>query len=178
MGGTPVWPGTSYPLGATYDGSGVNVAVFSEVAEAVEVLLLDPYAKAVEGEVRWDPAMHPAVIEHLVGLGITAVELLPVHQFVDEATGHAKSLMVFLNGDGLPDRTTRGERVVDTSFLLLLNAHHGPLTFTLPPASFGDAWALVVDTALDVPVDPPVLKPGDTIDLVDRSVVVLRRHDG
>jgi isoamylase len=27
---------------------------------------------------------HPAVIEHLVGLGVTAVELLPVHQFVSE----------------------------------------------------------------------------------------------
>ncbi len=27
---------------------------------------------------------HPAVIDHLLGLGVTAVELLPVHQFVDE----------------------------------------------------------------------------------------------
>ena len=28
-----VWPGTSYPLGATYDGAGTNFSVFSEVAE-------------------------------------------------------------------------------------------------------------------------------------------------
>ena len=28
---------------------------------------------------------HPAVIDHLVGLGVTAVELLPVHHFVDES---------------------------------------------------------------------------------------------
>ncbi|MBO0851856.1 MAG: glycogen debranching enzyme GlgX, partial [Pseudonocardia sp.] len=27
---------------------------------------------------------HPAVVEHLLGLGVTAVELLPVHAFVDE----------------------------------------------------------------------------------------------
>jgi isoamylase len=27
---------------------------------------------------------HPAVIEHLVGLGITAIELMPVHQFVSD----------------------------------------------------------------------------------------------
>ena len=27
---------------------------------------------------------HPAVIEHLLSLGVTAVELMPVHQFVDE----------------------------------------------------------------------------------------------
>jgi glycogen operon protein len=212
-----LWPGTAYPLGATWDGGGTNFAVFSEAAEAVELclfgegdggpraetrveltevdgfvwhgylpdvgpgqrygyrvhgpytpatghrcnpakLLLDPYGKAVDGEVRWneavfgyrfdDPASpnttdsapfmpvnvvinpffdwgddrppripyhetviyeahvrgltkrhpdlpaeergtyaglaHPAVIEHLTGLGVTAVELMPVHQFVSE----------------------------------------------------------------------------------------------
>jgi len=207
-----LWPGRSYPLGATYDGAGVNFAMFSEVAELVEVclidgtgaeerialreidgfvhhgylpglqpgqrygyrvhgpwepaaghrcnphkLLLDPYAKAVEGQIDGDEALfsyhfadgsfndldslghtmlsvvvnpffdwgadrppghgyhetviyeahvkgltmtfpdipdgirgtyaalgHPAVIDHLKGLGITAVELMPVHQFVQD----------------------------------------------------------------------------------------------
>ncbi len=106
-----VWPGNPYPLGATYDGSGTNFAIFSEVAEAVFLclfddgeetkkieleerdgfvwhcylpvigpgqrygyrvhgpynpsrglwcnphkLLLDPYAKAVDGEIDWDQA--------------------------------------------------------------------------------------------------------------------------
>lgn len=36
-----VWPGVSYPLGAVWDGTGVNFAVFSENAEAVEVCLFD-----------------------------------------------------------------------------------------------------------------------------------------
>jgi len=36
-----VWPGTPYPLGATYDGAGTNVALFSEVAESVELCLFD-----------------------------------------------------------------------------------------------------------------------------------------
>src|ERR1700709_286268 len=36
-----VWPGTAYPLGATYDGSGTNFALFSEVAERVELCLFD-----------------------------------------------------------------------------------------------------------------------------------------
>ena len=36
-----VWPGTPYPLGATYDGSGTNFALFSEVADAVELCLFD-----------------------------------------------------------------------------------------------------------------------------------------
>ena len=107
-----VWPGTAYPLGATFDGTGTNFALFGEQAERVELclladdltetrveltevdgyvwhcylphiqpgqkygyrvhgpydpaggnrfnankLLLDPYAKAVEGQIDWDPAL-------------------------------------------------------------------------------------------------------------------------
>ena len=36
-----VWPGTAYPLGATYDGAGTNFSVFSEVADKVELCLID-----------------------------------------------------------------------------------------------------------------------------------------
>jgi isoamylase len=208
-----MWPGAAYPLGATWDGSGTNFALFSEVADGVQLclfdadgsetrldltevdgfvwhcylpavgpgqryayrvtgpydpkqgqrcnpakLLLDPYGKAVDGTVRWDPALfdyqpdnpatrsdldsapvmprnvvtspyfdwtgdrppripyhetviyeahvrgltmrHPGVpaelrgtysgiasqpvIEHLTRLGITAIELMPVHQSVPE----------------------------------------------------------------------------------------------
>ncbi len=207
------WPGSAYPLGAAFDGSGTNFALYSEAAQSVELclfddagveqrvalgevdgyvwhaylpgvlagtrygyrvtgdydpahglrcnpakLLLDPYAKAVEGQVRWaqadfgyefgDPerrndddsapdamkgvvvdqafdwsadrpprtpydrtvvyeahvrgltmrhpavpasvrgtfaaVAHPAIIEHLHALGVTAVELMPVHQFVQD----------------------------------------------------------------------------------------------
>ena len=210
-----LWPGSFFPLGATYDGSGTNFAVFSEVAERVELclfepdgsetrvdlpettaqvwhgyapgvgpgqrygfrvhgpfepreglrchpskLLLDPYATAVEGEVDWNQSLftyrfddpdgpmcdldsgphmpkgvvtspyfdwahdrpprtpwnetvvyevhvkgftqrhpdipeelrgtyaglgHPAAIEYLTALGVTAVELLPVHQFIQDS---------------------------------------------------------------------------------------------
>ncbi|SDZ45101.1 glycogen operon protein [Micromonospora pattaloongensis] len=208
-----VWPGERYPLGATYDGTGTNFAIFSEVAEAVELclfdadgterrvrlpevdayvwhgyvpgvepgqrygfrvygpydpangarcnphkLLLDPYAKAIDGDVNWHPAVygyefddparmseadsapylpksvvvnpyfdwgndapprvpyhysviyeahvrgltmrhpdvpeplrgtyagvaHPAVIDHLTKMGVTAIELMPVHHFVHD----------------------------------------------------------------------------------------------
>ncbi len=34
-------PGKPYPLGATYDGTGVNFALFSEVATKVELCLID-----------------------------------------------------------------------------------------------------------------------------------------
>ena len=214
-----VWPGRPYPQGATWDGQGVNFAIFSENGTGVELclfdradsgrptdrinlrertdliwhcylpdagpgqlygyrvdgpyapseghrfnrhkLLLDPYANAVSGTIRWsdalygyrvghpdqdlsfddrdsagdlpkcvvvDPAfswgddrspgtpwnrtiiyechvkgltrLHPAipedirgtyralaydpVVDHLQSLGVTAIELMPIHQFVDD----------------------------------------------------------------------------------------------
>ena len=208
------WPGKAYPLGATYDGTGTNFAVFSEVADKVELclfeddgsescvplmevdafiwhgffpevqpgqrygyrvhgdydpasgkrcnatkLLLDPYAKAIDGSFDWDQSLfsynfgdpdsrndddsaahmpkcvvinpffdwgvdrppghdyadsviyeahvkgltqlhpdiperirgtyagiaHPAVIEHLQKLGVTAIELMPVHHFANDS---------------------------------------------------------------------------------------------
>jgi glycogen operon protein len=36
-----VWPGHSYPLGTTWDGAGVNFALFSEQASKVELCLFD-----------------------------------------------------------------------------------------------------------------------------------------
>ena len=109
-----IWPGSAYPLGATFDGSGTNFALFSEVAERIELclfdgsggaetrveltevdgfvwhcylpsvqpgqrygyrvhgpydperglrcnpnkLLLDPYGKAIDGDVRWNAAIY------------------------------------------------------------------------------------------------------------------------
>ncbi len=215
------WPGQPYPLGATFDGSGTNFAIFSEVADAVELclfddpetpgddlvetrvplaevdafvwhcylpsvqpgqrygfrvhgpwnpeagqrcnpakLLLDPYAKATHREIEWDQSLfsytfgdpdsrndedsaahmtlgvvinpffdwegdrhprveyndtviyeahvkgltqlhpevpdelrgtyaglaHPAITTHLTKLGVTAIELMPVHQFIQDST--------------------------------------------------------------------------------------------
>jgi isoamylase len=43
-----VWPGVPYPLGATYDGRGVNFAVFSEAATSIELCLFDEQRPKVE----------------------------------------------------------------------------------------------------------------------------------
>ena len=215
------WPGNAYPLGATFDGSGTNFAIFSEAAHKVELclfdddgneervrlheqdahvwhaylphvqpgqqygyrmhgdydpasgsrcnpakLLLDPYAKATTGDIDWDQSLfsynfgdpdsfndldsaphmmkggvinpyfdwagdrkpgipynesliyeahvkgltelhpdvpeeirgtyagiaHPAIVEHLKRLGVTAIELMPVHQFVQDSTLIEKGL--------------------------------------------------------------------------------------
>jgi glycogen operon protein len=216
-----LWPGTAYPLGATFDGNGTNFALFSEIADGVELclfdedltetkveltevdgyvwhgylpgvqpgqrygyrvsgpwdpdkglrcnpakLLLDPYAKATCDDIRWGQSLfsydfespdeintedsakdtmhgvvvnpffdwsgdrlprtplaetviyeahvkgltelhpdvpeeqrgtyggiaHPSVIAHLQKIGVTAIELMPVHQFVNDDTLQQKGL--------------------------------------------------------------------------------------
>ena len=55
----------------------------------------------------------------------------------DWESGFAKSVAVYLNGQGIPDLDERGQRVTDDSFVLCFNAHHEPIEFTLPPKEFG-----------------------------------------
>ena len=63
----PVWPGTPYPLGATYDGVGTNFSLFSEVAEAVDLCLID--RDGHERRIRLDE-----VDGHAARLGLDEVE--------------------------------------------------------------------------------------------------------
>jgi glycogen operon protein len=59
----------------------------------------------------------------------------------------SKTITVFLNGYGIPERDPLGERIVDDSFLLLFNASHEPVTFTMPDKPYGRMWDVVLDTA-------------------------------
>ena len=45
-----VWPGQPHPLGATWDGAGVNFAIFSEHATSVELVLFDSRRSKMESE--------------------------------------------------------------------------------------------------------------------------------
>ncbi|MGH7706776.1 MAG: glycogen debranching protein GlgX [Vulcanimicrobiaceae bacterium] len=47
----PVLPGRPYPLGATWNGAGVNFALFSENAEKVELCLFDPRGRREIGRI-------------------------------------------------------------------------------------------------------------------------------
>jgi isoamylase len=51
MASPRVWPGTPYPLGATWDGRGVNFAIFSAHAEKVELCLFDPQGQHEQGRI-------------------------------------------------------------------------------------------------------------------------------
>ncbi|HWM03256.1 MAG TPA: glycogen debranching protein GlgX [Actinophytocola sp.] len=65
----------------------------------------------------------------------------------DWANDHLRAIAIYLSGHGIPDRNELGERVIDDSFLLLINSSHQSGTFTLPARSFGPTWELVIDTA-------------------------------
>src|SRR5699024_12134962 len=54
--------------------------------------------------------------------------------------------MVFLNGDAIVEPDYRGQKIEDDSFILMFNAHHEAIDFTLPPEHFGMKWKLLVDT--------------------------------
>ncbi|MDX1663968.1 MAG: glycogen debranching protein GlgX [Candidatus Promineifilaceae bacterium] len=62
-------------------------------------------------------------------------------------TGYARSLAIFLNGEGIQSRDRQGRRIVDDSFLLLFNAHDGPLAFAVPAGVGSGSWVKVLDTA-------------------------------
>jgi glycogen operon protein len=88
---------------------------------------------------------------------------------------HVSCIGAFINGDDVGiDR--RGERVTDDRFLLLLNGHHEPIPFTLPPPRWSAAWVVDLDTASGAvhADDAPQYKPGDAVDLQGRAVVLLR----
>ncbi len=60
---------------------------------------------------------------------------------------HARCLGVYLAGTAMDEVDSRGQRIVDDDFLLLFNAHHEPLPFTMPALHSGAAWTALLDTA-------------------------------
>ncbi|GII80566.1 glycogen operon protein GlgX homolog [Sphaerisporangium rufum] len=97
----------------------------------------------------------------------------------DWHSGFGKAMAVFLNGEAISEPGPRGERITDDSFLLLVNAHHENISFSLPGAEFGAGWHPVLDTAEETPRDGHApgdpLPPGAGITVTSRSMQILRR---
>jgi isoamylase len=84
---------------------------------------------------------------------------------------HAKSFAVFLNGDALRERDEEGRPIRDDSFLVLFNAHHEALSFTMPAEKFGSRWKVEIDTAGTH--ESSSVAGEAALDVAGRSVVVL-----
>ncbi len=88
----------------------------------------------------------------------------------------AKSMAVFLNGQGIRSVGPKGEQIIDDSFYIIFNAHHEPLDFILPSRKYGTHWTKVIDT-----ITPSVTENGDSykakesVTVESRTIVVLRK---
>jgi isoamylase len=89
----------------------------------------------------------------------------------------AHSVGVFLNGDAIAEHDPYGRRVVDDSFLLLLNSYWEPVGFRLPDHTYGERWSTLIDTAETdggIP-DERERKAGTRLRVEARSLVLLSR---
>ena len=94
----------------------------------------------------------------------------------DWNAGYSKSLVLRLAGDAIAERDQKGRPIVDDTLLILLNAHHTPLAFTLPAHKRGIRWHPVLDTSLSGENEKQVsvFKGGEQYEMEARSIAVLR----
>jgi isoamylase len=91
----------------------------------------------------------------------------------DWQVGYAKSLAVFLNGEGISEADPYGQPVSDDSFLVLVNAHHEPLDFTLPGDGMAARWTLALSTHDQVTRRAARrVAAGQSVTVADRSLEV------
>ena len=80
-----------------------------------------------------------------------------------------------LAGDAILEPDALGQRIVDDTFLVMLNAHHEPMGFTVPAHRDGTQWETVLDTREPTGKTKRRAMPGgETYDMEARSLVVLR----
>jgi len=89
----------------------------------------------------------------------------------DWETGYARALGVLLNGRALPDPDELGRPVVDDTFLVLFNAHHGSSRWTLPEIPGAVGFDKLIDTRS--PTVGRRRQRGSRLVVAPRSIVVL-----
>jgi glycogen operon protein len=93
----------------------------------------------------------------------------------DEAwnAGFAQCLGVRLPGDLIGDVNERGEPITGDSIVMLVNAHHESIPFTLPSRSETEKWERLIDTG-DPGAERATYQGKEQYEIKGRSVVVLR----
>ena len=88
---------------------------------------------------------------------------------------HARCLGLRLAGDAIEELDARGNRIIDHTLLLLVNAHYEPIPFVLPTYRDAVRWEVVVDTkeATGRPRHARV-RGGEPYTLAARSLALLR----
>jgi len=118
------------------------------------------------------------------GLPIKGVGLEDIAWFLPEGIemeehnwneDYAKSLAIYLNGQGLRSTDELGKKITDDNFYLMFNAHHEPLDYNLPAERYGKEWLKVLDTSIDdINEWPATHFTSDTIRVEGRSIILLK----
>jgi glycogen operon protein len=87
--------------------------------------------------------------------------------------GWVRCIGLQLNGRTLDDVNGVGEPIRDETFMILLNPHHEPIRFYMPPKE-GVAWEVLLDSGTPESDDKPVVAPGEFHELIARSTALLR----
>jgi glycogen operon protein len=90
-------------------------------------------------------------------------------------SGFAKSLGIFLNGNGLHYVGPKGEQVTDDNFYLIFNAHHEPVEYVIPEKIRGKEWLNILDTA-DEQIDDKNNTACESVKVSGRSIVLLMQN--
>ena len=92
----------------------------------------------------------------------------------DWTAWYARSLMVYVNGHAISEPNLHGEKIVDKSFLLLVNASEEDIEFTIPtePTGSSKAWKVVIDTQPTKGL-PRKLKPKAKVEVESHSLCLL-----
>ena len=91
----------------------------------------------------------------------------------DWDAGFVKCVGVRLAGDLIEDVDDDGNRIVGETMLTILNAHHEPIPFMLPPHQPERHWERMVDTAFGT-TQTSYHEAGQFYDAQGRSVIVFR----
>jgi glycogen operon protein len=89
-----------------------------------------------------------------------------------------RAIAMRLGGEALGELAPNGNPIEDDNLLILFNAHHEAIDFTLPTAGAGAGWELVIDTTTaDAPTRPTMITGGATFRMEARSLALLREID-
>jgi isoamylase len=93
----------------------------------------------------------------------------------DWSGGFARTLMVFLNGDAIPEPDALGRRITDDHFLMMFNAHSDPVDFCVPPPAYGLDWTVRLASSVTdrSEMDELSWKAGSVHSVESHSVVIL-----
>ena len=158
----PVWPGVPYPLGAHWDGHGVNFAVYSESATAIDVILFDEPHGPETSKLRLPETTAHVFHGYVDGLKPGQLYGLRVHGPWEPEKGHrfnAAKLLVDPYARALSGRVDPGEPI-----LAYVPGEGGDLKRDDRDSARGVPKAVVLDESFDWGGDAPPRTPwNDTI---------------